>query len=248
MITKWKTLAYLLLAAAALSGAALALGKLYREGSSAVPLWPQFIRPGDLSSRHAFLSEKCETCHTPTRGVEASACISCHATDAAVLAREDTAFHATVQSCAGCHVEHQGGSRPTRMDHQVLVQIGEAKTGKPSASWPWRAFSRLPQARDSLDCLSCHSNRSPHRDLFGKECAACHSTETWKIAGYQHPSPASTDCAQCHQAPPSHYMGHFHMISKMVARKEHARVEQCYLCHQTDAWNDIKGAGWYKHH
>jgi hypothetical protein len=33
-----------------------------------------------------------------------------------------------------------------------------------------------------------------------------------------------------------------------VARKPHAKVEQCYLCHQTTAWNDIKGVGWYKHH
>jgi len=84
--------------------------------------------------------------------------------------------------------------------------------------------------------------------LFGRECGACHATATWKIAGYQHPSPRSEACAQCHQPPPSHYMGHFHMVSMMVAGQHHARVDQCYLCHQTDAWNDIKGVGWYKHH
>jgi hypothetical protein len=56
------------------------------------------------------------------------------------------------------------------------------------------------------------------------------------------------DCAQCHQAPPSHYMEHFRMISVMVAGQPHARVEQCFLCHQTTAWNDIKNVGWYKHH
>lgn len=32
------------------------------------------------------------------------------------------------------------------------------------------------------------------------------------------------------------------------AGQHHARVEQCYLCHQTDARNDIRGVGWYKHH
>jgi hypothetical protein len=101
---------------------------------------------------------------------------------------------------------------------------------------------------ESLDCFACHSNRSPHRDLFGRECMSCHLTTTWKVAGFKHPSPSSVECAQCHQAPPSHYMGHFHMISMMVASQHHARVEQCYLCHQTDAWNDIRGVGWYKHH
>ncbi len=43
-------------------------------------------------------------------------------------------------------------------------------------------------------------------------------------------------------------MGHFEMVSMAIAGQEHARVQQCYLCHQTDAWNDIKGVGWYKHH
>jgi hypothetical protein len=38
------------------------------------------------------------------------------------------------------------------------------------------------------------------------------------------------------------------MISMTVAGQPHARVEQCFLCHQTTAWNDIKRVGWYKHH
>ena len=29
---------------------------------------------------------------------------------------------------------------------------------------------------------------------------------------------------------------------------EHADVSQCFLCHKTNAWNDISGVGWYKHH
>jgi hypothetical protein len=227
---RWKALAYLLLTTATIAGAALAIATIYRQGSAAVPHWPALVRPGDLSVKHAFLADKCETCHTPTRGVEAAACISCHATDAATLARESTAFHATIGACSACHVEHLAGVRPTSMDHGVLRTIGRS------------------QGKGDLDCFACHSNRSPHRDLFGRECEACHLDTTWKVAGFKHPSPSSTECAQCHQAPPSHYMGHFHMISMMVARQEHARVEQCYLCHQTDAWNDIRGVGWYKHH
>jgi hypothetical protein len=217
---------------------------VYRQGSAAVPHWATLVKPGHLSTRHAFLSGKCESCHTPTRGVEAVTCISCHATNATTLARESTAFHATVQSCTACHVEHEGAIRPVRMDYEALVAIGRVQRGQTS----WFGHSRTGQAKDSLDCFACHSNRSPHRDLLGKECAECHLTTTWKVAGFQHPSPASTECAQCHQAPPSHYMHHFSMVSMMVAGQHHARVEQCYLCHQTDAWNDIRGVGWYKHH
>ncbi len=47
------------------------------------------------------------------------------------------------------------------------------------------------------------------------------------------------------------------MISKPVAQQEDwrvaeccgpVRVDQCYRCHQTTSWNDIKGVGFYKHH
>jgi hypothetical protein len=84
--------------------------------------------------------------------------------------------------------------------------------------------------------------------LFGKDCAQCHRTDKWTISEFRHPSAQSTDCVQCHQAPPSHYMGHFKMVSQRVACQPHADVRQCFLCHQTTSWNDIKGVGWYKHH
>ncbi|ERH41142.1 hypothetical protein N750_17225 [Legionella pneumophila str. Leg01/53] len=38
------------------------------------------------------------------------------------------------------------------------------------------------------------------------------------------------------------------MISKKVAHEHEARVDQCFLCHQTTLWTDIKGVGFYKHH
>ncbi len=243
---RWRAFIWLLLTAAAITGAGAATITVWRQGSSAVPHWVTLVNPGELSTRHGFLSDKCESCHTPMRGVEAVSCISCHATNAATLARESTAFHATAQQCVACHEEHQGGVRPVRMDHAALAAMGRSSRLKGAFDWIPRASDSLVSER--LNCFSCHSNRSPHRDLFGRECAVCHLTETWKVAGFKHPSASSTDCAQCHQAPPSHYMHHFEMVSKTVAGKHNARVEQCYLCHQTDAWNDIRGVGWYKHH
>jgi hypothetical protein len=100
----------------------------------------------------------------------------------------------------------------------------------------------------AFNCVNCHATKDRHRGFFGEDCAQCHSPTGWAVAGFRHPSPLSTDCAQCHLAAPSHYMEHFHMISAMIARQEHARVNQCYLCHQTTSWNDIRGVGYYKHH
>jgi len=43
-------------------------------------------------------------------------------------------------------------------------------------------------------------------------------------------------------------MMHFQMVSAKVARQPTAKVDQCYVCHQTTVWNDIKGVGLYKQH
>jgi hypothetical protein len=156
------------------------------------------------------------------------------------------------------------------MDHDALSKIGLRQRGEKGGpdtesgllreqliAWINRQEGRgetaMPHERitpleATLNCATCHSNKDRHFKLFGQDCAQCHATSQWAIPEFRHPSPRSTDCAQCHEAPPSHYMEHFHMVSTKVAGKPRARVNQCYLCHQTTSWNDIKGVGWYKHH
>ncbi len=102
---------------------------MYRSGSPALPAWRAAVMPGPLSAAHAFLGGRCESCHAPDRGVEAAACLTCHTFAPELLAKQNTAFHATVGECAACHVEHKGGDRPTRMDHGALVAAGAA--GRP---------------------------------------------------------------------------------------------------------------------
>lgn len=222
------------------------------------------VAPGKLSPAHAFLKYKCSSCHTSGRGVEAVNCIVCHANDRNLLQRQPTAFHANIPQCVACHIEHRGTTvRLVAMDHAALVRVGlqELKSGATGSET--RIISNT--ARESiqrtrpllgassalttlLNCANCHSNQDPHTGLFGTDCAQCHVTEHWTIVGYRHPSERSLDCAQCHQAPPSHYMEHFEMISMRIAGVEHAKVNECYRCHQTTSWNDIRGIGWYKHH
>ena len=103
-------------------------------------------------------------------------------------------------------------------------------------------------AREALNCATCHDSKDPHFKRFGSDCAQCHVMESWIVAGYQHPSPSSTDCVQCHLPPPSHFMGHFSMVSQKFSGKENARVGECFECHKTTSWNDIVGLGFYKHH
>ncbi len=223
--------------------------------------WQPLASPGALSAAHASLAHECVACHVAVVGVTAAKCVTCHAGDSALVGRQPTAFHADVPSCAECHREHEGiEHRPIRMDHAALVAIALRHDAGPSgAGWLTREVAGLRAVRREtggdrqelvtrLDCAGCHGNEDRHQKLFGRACAACHGTERWQIAGYRHPSPGSRDCNQCHQAPPSHYMEHFGMISQRIAGQEHATVEQCWTCHQTTAWNDIRGVGLYKHH
>ena len=232
--------------------------------------WHRHVSPGRLSAAHAFLENNCAACHA-SGGVEAASCTTCHANNQSLLQRQPTAFHADIGSCRECHLEHRGiEARPTEMDHAALTRIGsrqlaasETASGKTSysrqqlARWINEArtgdqrpygYAGVTAEEAILRCATCHAAQDRHWAFFGSDCAECHSTAKWTIPQFQHPPPSSPDCAQCHQAPPSHYMGHFHMVSMKVAGQPHAQVSQCYLCHQTTHWNDIRGVGRYKHH
>ncbi len=227
------------------------------------------VSPGELSQPHAFLDNDCAACHTAGKGIEAKNCIVCHANNEQVLQRQPTAFHAQVSTCAACHLEHQGRvARTTKMDHIALARIGfthvknETTTGGANIAQArqlkqWlqeqsgRAHYQNTQLKPEerlLDCATCHQTKDRHVGFFGTDCAQCHGTTKWTIPEFRHPSSASQSCAQCHQAPPSHYMEHFKMIDQAICGQSNAKVNQCFLCHQTTAWNDIKGIGFYKHH
>ena len=230
-----------------------------------VHVWQAQMSPGPLSASHARLAENCAACHTPITGADSSKCIGCHAGETALLARQPTAFHAHVGTCTACHIEHRGSTiRPSAMDHEALAEIGvavlQAGDQNPSSrrTLAWvRAHEDLggdplhplvTPREAGLECVACHGTRDRHQQLFGRDCATCHATGSWAIPAFQHPSPQSVECVQCHRAPPSHFMMHFRMVSQPAARRPEARVDQCFVCHQTTSWNDISGIGWYKHH
>jgi len=251
-----------------LVGVGLGLGYLLGGGELEIDtrLAQRQVSPGPLSAAHAWLEGNCATCHTPLESAEATKCIGCHATETALLQRQPTAFHAEIGTCSRCHVEHLGASpRPISMDHAALAYIGLERIrgdgGNPSnrrllvwirqhevAAELAPTHPHVTSEEAALDCTACHSTKDRHQGYFGGDCASCHGTSSWSIDEFRHPSPSSVECLQCHQAPPSHFMMHFEMVSKPVAGEHDARVDQCFRCHQTTSWNDIRRAGWYKHH
>lgn len=214
------------------------------------------VMPGALSAAHSKLSTDCASCHTPAKGIDDAKCITCHGDNKALLQRQPTAFHSMIANCATCHTEHQGVDANLKvMNHEALAKIGAKIIGDGKSTSTMLDNQHLPanhpnvsSAVSRLNCATCHSTKDKHVGLLGQNCASCHAAEQWTIPEFQHPSVNSINCAQCHQAPPSHYMEHFKMISQKIARQETAQINQCYSCHQTTSWNDIKGVGYYKHH
>ena len=82
--------------------------------------------------------------------------------------------------------------------------------------------SRVAPAEAVLRCATCHAESDAHRGMFGSDCGACHGTRGWMIPEYRHPSSTSSDCAQCHRAPPCHHTPHF----KRVVRHSSWRAER----------------------
>ncbi|MBB1286861.1 hypothetical protein HRH25_20940 [Flavisolibacter sp. BT320] len=217
--------------------------------------WQSGVKPGKLSAAHTSLETNCVSCHTPVKGIDEAKCISCHANNTALIQRQPTVFHATIGNCATCHAEHQGVNANLRvMNHEALASLGEKLSKDNKNSERLKAlvmhsnYPLVSSLEAKLDCASCHGTKDKHQGLFGQNCASCHATAQWTIPAFQHPSVLSTSCNSCHQAPPSHYMEHFEMVSMKVAEQENVVVSQCYKCHQTTSWNDIKGVGYYKHH
>lgn len=210
-----------ILAALVLIVVAFAAGEDWPKPDSLTrALWQQAVVPGDLSRSHAFLSNNCAACHTPVKGVEPKLCIACHADNTALLQRQPTAFHAQIQVCSGCHLEHQAGTRmPTTMDHALLAQVGhrELRAGGPSVPDPQAAAALLewlPQrearAAEQKECdgsagcaegwttvppLAARGLPANHPRVGDESmlnCASCHATKD------RHQGLLGTECLQCH--------------------------------------------------
>ncbi len=191
------------------------------------------------SAFHADIGE-CSTCHLEHQGRVASTTKMDHVALARIgikrLEREQQRGGTDVAQIKrwldeAAHSPQPGNSQPGEIG--VAAQFD---------------LSHLQPEEALLNCAACHSTKDRHLGLFGNDCAQCHVTAKWTLPEFRHPSSASQSCSQCHQAPPSHYMMHFQMIDQKICQQPNAKVNQCFLCHQTTSWNDIKGVGFYKHH
>jgi len=210
-------------------------------------------------------AKNCIVCHADNLAVlqrqpsafhaDIGQCSSCHLEHQGPVARTTKMDHVALARIGIKQLERepqQGGADVAQIKRWLeeaasSPQLDKSQPGEIGVAAQF-ALSHLQPEEALLNCAACHSTKDRHLGLFGNDCAQCHVTAKWTLPDFRHPSSASQSCSQCHQAPPSHYMMHFQMMSMKIAHMEKAEVNQCFLCHQTTSWNDIKGVGFYKHH
>ncbi|MFA6043716.1 MAG: class I SAM-dependent methyltransferase [Phycisphaerales bacterium] len=169
--------------------------------------------------------------------------------DALALPFPDASFDTAVTSCTMCSVPHP--VRALRELHRVLRPEGEGGRLLMFEHVRSRQFL-LAWTLDLMTLWTRRTGTEMNRDtLANTRTAGFRITDVRSVyldiilavRAVKAPAPPAAD-----RPPSSQTRERSGTVSAIAARVEHADVSQCFLCHRTNAWNDIKGVGWYKHH
>lgn len=230
-----------------------------------VVIWLMFqyphamINPGELSSSHQDLNEKCNSCHKPFWGISNDNCVACHklseiGKDTSELfevtpAGNKILFHdkLTDQKCSSCHSEHKG-----------------LKPENPLSSFNHGLLS----GKLLSSCSSCHNKPADNlHSQLSSSCGKCHNTEGWKSSvKFDHnmlQGPEKNNCASCHQKPADSIHQSFddncnkcHTTVKWTPSTfDHSALftldrdhnAKCNVCHNTDNFSTYTCYGCHEH-
>jgi hypothetical protein len=208
----------------------------------------------------------CAQCHTPVDWKQATfdhklanfqllgkhaqvACIKCHINNVylgtpmdcySCHSKDDTHQGHYGQSCDTCHTSD--GWLPANFDHSLS---SFPLTGKHTLVICTDCHINNVYIGTPTDCYSCHAKNDAHQGQYGKSCDACHTTDGWTPATFDHSlsifpltgAHIGLDCTRCHQngvfkgtptqcvachADPTYHAGLFGTA--------------CATCHTTSAW------------
>ncbi len=192
--------------------------------------------PYQLIGKHAQVA--CGQCHVNARSIvdlksTPQDCASCHARDDKHTGRFGT-------NCGGCHTSN--GWLPASFDHNLSTF---KLTGQHVHVLCGNCHINNVYQGTPTDCYSCHQKDDKHKNQFGTNCAACHTTVGWLPVNVDHNLFAfkltgkhttvtcenchinnnfqgtPTDCYSCHQKNDTHN-GRF--------------GKNCSACHSTSGW------------
>jgi hypothetical protein len=189
----------------------------------------------------------CQDCHVEgITNFSVQTCLDCHSD----LDSTFTAQHVQVfsQDCLACH---DGVDRyDSAFDHnQLAFQLrgGHADV----ACVACHAGDGSLQALQSTlgDCHTCHMEQDAHQGRLGRDCAACHTVDTWQEAAFDHSATdfplagghAGVECSQCHPAQAGAFVDTpttcFACHAVDDAHQGQLGMD-CAACHTVDTWQE----------
>jgi hypothetical protein len=167
--------------------------------------------PFPLQGAHSV--SDCAGCHLGARTIQdlrlaSQRCSDCHALD-------DAHAGEFGEDCAACHTPE--GWEGASFDHS---RTAFPLTGVHSSLACESCHAGGVFDGTSAECESCHAEPIYHQNLFGGDCAACHTSDGWSPARYDDP----------HIFPINHGEGGTNACRTCHA--ESLAAYTCYSCHQ----------------
>jgi hypothetical protein len=217
-------------------------------------LLSKLLAPGPLMEGHAeFEGNQCLKCHDAGKGVPDGKCVECHK-EIRPFIEEKRGYHGLVtKTCRECHSDHKGRDYNSvavdqnNFDHKKLTGYSldgkhsklkceechtETRKNKPIPSKAIRYFGK------QATCVSCHKKDDVHffkGSWAKKDCAACHSPESWKenthldhLKETKYPLKGKHDeikCSECHIVKGTK--------NESIYKWPKLKTEQCLICHET---------------
>lgn len=201
-------------------------------------------RDTKFALRGGHVSVRCESCHAENPYEEEldASCITCHREDDVHLGQQG-------ERCETCHGEASWQAE-VRFDHELtkFPLLGMHATVACEECHASAAFRDAPTG-----CVDCHRPDDEHEDRLGRDCARCHTPNSWPIWRFDHAVESAfalhgahegLDCRGCHTAAvgdgaielpescaPCHTADDAH---------RGAFGSDCGRCHDEQAWGDLK--------
>lgn len=181
---------------------------------------------GDIST---FASDSCQTCHRQM--------------DVAFSLAHSLAYG---DACLDCHDGVDRFGKSFKHNFSFKLTGGHIEVTCSKCHLNARTFADFQTA--TQDCNSCHRADEPHEGRFGVDCAACHSTDAWTPAKFDHNlaafklegEHAEVSCESCHQngvyknTPTDCYSCH-----KQDDDHNGQYGTDCSACHNPSSWDNV---------
>ena len=187
-----------------------------------------------LNGRHLNIS--CKSCHTDGvfKGTPAN-CYACHAA-------KDAHAGQFGKDCSACHSTNGWGG--ANFNH---ANTGFPLTGQHSKVQCRSCHSNGEYRGTSKTCYACHAGRDAHGGQFGTDCGACHTTNGWGGATFNHANTGfpltgrhnNLSCKSCHAN--GVYQGTPSNCFACHAKDDNHNGRfgtNCGSCHSTQGWGN----------